>query len=102
MAARGVWAVVVLMAACDRNGFGAAGSSTDSGPVADPCGGGDCALLRRDGTLTLLAGSPDVVGHADGAAATARFHTPGKIAGDGADLYVTELAAVTTRRLSGG
>ena len=58
------------------------------------------AVLRRsaDGTVALLAGSPDEVGKADGAAGTARFQWPAGVACDAAGgIYVADSDNHTVR-----
>jgi sugar lactone lactonase YvrE len=57
-------------------------------------------VLRRaaDGTVALLAGSPDELGDADGAAAMARFRWPEGLACDGAGgIYVADSGNHTVR-----
>jgi hypothetical protein len=58
------------------------------------------AVLRRsgDGTVEVLAGSPDQPGHADGPAAAARFHWPAGLACDSdGGIYVADYENHTVR-----
>lgn len=54
-------------------------------------------------TVITLAGKPDEIGHNDGLASEALFHQPAGIAvAKNGDVYVTEEANHTIRRISGG
>lgn len=58
------------------------------------------AVLRRnaDGSVTLLAGSPDEAGSSDGSVAAARFNRPGGLACDAAGgIYVADTNNYTVR-----
>ncbi len=68
--------------------------------VADT-GNGTIRLIRTDGTVTTLAGSPTQRGSADGAAASATFNAPAALALDAAgNLLVADAGSSVVRKIS--